>query len=94
MPPRKFTAARLAEEVSKVKGWKAGEDSITKTFKFKDHVTAMGFVTKVGIAAEVMNHHPDLRIVYNTVDIKLNSHDAGGVTGRDIDLATRINELA
>jgi len=94
MPPRKYNAAKVAEAVTTLKGWKAGEDSITKTFKFKDHVAAMGFVTKVGIAAEVMDHHPDMRIVYNTVDIKLNSHDAGGVTDRDVKLAARINEIA
>ena len=46
------------------------------------------------MAAEVQDHHPDLRIVYNTVDIRLNSHDAGGVTARDIKLATTIDSLA
>ena len=53
----------------------------------------MGFVTRVAMVAEVQNHHPDLRIVYNAVDLRLSSHDVGGVTDRDIKLAKRINEL-
>jgi 4a-hydroxytetrahydrobiopterin dehydratase len=54
----------------------------------------MGFVTRVAMAAEVLDHHPDLRIVYNTVDIVLSSHDAGGVTDRDFALAKKIDEYA
>ena len=92
--PAKFDAARIQQELSALPGWAADEDSaLTRTFKFKDHIEAMGFVTRVAMAAEVMDHHPDLRIVYNTVDIRLNSHDAGGVTERDVKLATKINDL-
>jgi 4a-hydroxytetrahydrobiopterin dehydratase len=92
--PSKYTPARVAEAVASLDGWAAADDAITRTFKFADHIAAMGFVTRVAMAAEVMDHHPDLRIVYSTVDIKLNSHDAGGVTDRDVKLARRINELA
>jgi 4a-hydroxytetrahydrobiopterin dehydratase len=92
--PSKYTPAQVAEALASLNGWAAADDAITRTFKFADHITAMGFVTRVAMAAEVMDHHPDLRIVYSTVDIKLNSHDAGGVTDRDVKLARRINELA
>ena len=90
----KFTAAQVTKALTGLDGWSADGDAITRTFKFADHITAFGFVTRVAMAAEVMDHHPDLRIVYNTVDIRLNSHDAGGVTDRDAKLAARINELA
>ena len=92
--PAKFDAARIKKELADLAGWSAdGDAAITRTFKFKDHIEAMGFVTRVAMAAEVMDHHPDLRMVYNTVDIRLNSHDAGGVTDRDVKLAGKVNEL-
>ena len=93
--PQKFDAAKVKEAVGSLPGWAAdGDEALTRSFKFKDHIEAMGFVTRVAMAAEVMDHHPDLRIVYSTVEIRLNSHDAGGVTERDVKLATKINELA
>ena len=92
---QKFDAAKVQDAVRSLPGWTAdGDEALTRSFKFKDHIEAMGFVTRVAMAAEVMDHHPDLRIVYSTVDIRLNSHDAGGVTDRDVKLATKINELA
>ena len=90
----KFTQAETEQALTTLPGWAQEGESIVRTFKFADHITAFGFVTRVAMAAEVMDHHPDLRIVYNTVDIRLNSHDAGGVTDRDAKLAQRINELA
>ena len=92
--PTKHTPEQVAAAIASLDGWTAGDDIISKTFDFADHITAMGFVVRVAMAAEVMDHHPDLRIVYNRVEINLSSHDAGGVTGRDIELAGRINELA
>ncbi len=90
----KYTPEKVQEELQHLPGWSADGDAIARQFKFKNHIEAMGFVTKVAMVAEVLNHHPDLRIVYNTVDIRLSSHDAGGVTERDIQLAQRIDELA
>lgn len=92
--PLKYTPAEVQAALTTLTGWEAGDDVITRTFTFADHIAAMGFVVRVAMAAEVMDHHPDLRIVYNRVEIKLSSHDAGGVTGRDIKLAARCNELA
>jgi 4a-hydroxytetrahydrobiopterin dehydratase len=92
--PTKFTPDQVQQALAGLQGWSADDDAITRTFQFPDHITAMGFVTKVAMAAEVMDHHPDLRIVYNRVDLRLNSHDAGGVTDRDVKLAERINQLA
>ncbi len=91
----KMTAQQVAEGVRQLQGWTADADAaITRTFKFADHITAIGFVTRVAMAAEVLDHHPDLHIVYNTVDITLNTHSAGGVTEKDFELAKKIDHYA
>ncbi len=74
--------------------WTLADAAIRRSFTFTDHNEAMGFVVRVALAAEAMDHHPDLRIVYNRVEIELSSHDAGGVTERDFRLAERIDSFA
>lgn len=75
-------------------GWEADRDvSISRSFTFTDHITAVGFVVRVAMVAEVMDHHPEMTIVYNRVGIKLSTHDAGGVTEKDLALAERIGRL-
>lgn len=69
-------------------------DAIKRSFKFRDFNEAFGFMTRVALVAESANHHPDWSNVWNRVDILLTTHDAGGLTGRDIDLATEIDALA
>ncbi len=74
--------------------WIEKDNKLTKTFKFKDFTEAFGFMTRVAFIAEKMNHHPDWRNVYNTVEISLNTHDAGGViTDRDKNLAEKIDQI-
>lgn len=91
--PEPMTAESVSEAIAGLSGWEAdGNSAIRKTFKRADHIDAMGFVTRIAMAAEVMDHHPELTIVYNTVSISLSSHDAGGVTQRDLDLAAKIEE--
>ncbi|HMO54199.1 MAG TPA: 4a-hydroxytetrahydrobiopterin dehydratase [Tepidiformaceae bacterium] len=90
----KLSAAKVAEGLAGLKGWKAsGEDAITRQFTFKDHVAALGFVVKVATTAEVLNHHPEVNWVYNRVTLTLSTHDAGGVTKRDFDLAAKIDAV-
>ena len=75
--------------------WKEEDNQLTKTFVFKDFVEAFGFMTKVAIVAEKMNHHPTWTNTWNTVSFKLNTHDAGNtVTDRDHKLAKAIDTLA
>lgn len=76
-------------------GWSAvdGRDAIQKTFKFKDFNEAFGFMARVALVAEKMDHHPEWRNVWNTVEVVLSTHDAGGLTQRDIDLAGAMNAL-
>ena len=69
-------------------------DAITRTIRFKDFSAAWGFMNRVALAAESMNHHPEWFNVWNRVDIVLSTHDAGGLTALDIDLARRIDALA
>ncbi|WP_375198123.1 4a-hydroxytetrahydrobiopterin dehydratase [Sphingobium sp.] len=68
-------------------------DGIRRLFTFADFVGAFGFMAKVALLAEKADHHPEWSNVYNRVDIILTTHDAGGLSRRDIDLATRIDAL-
>lgn len=75
--------------------WKEENNTLVKSFKFKDFVTAFGFMSSVAIVAEKMNHHPNWSNVYNNVNFQLNTHDAGDiVTEKDHKLATAIDEIA
>jgi len=75
--------------------WKEENNCLKKTFKFKDFTEAFGFMTKVAIVAEKMNHHPTWTNTYNTVSFELSTHDAGNiVTALDKKLASLIDELA
>lgn len=71
-----------------------GRDAIGKTFVFKDFNEAFGFMTRAALVAEKMDHHPEWRNVYRTVEVVLSTHDAGGVTALDIELAKAMNAIA
>lgn len=85
-----------ALEPLKAAGWSEvdGRDAIAKSFKFDDFVAAFGWMTKVAIRAEKMNHHPEWSNTYNGVSVTLTSHDAGGLTERDTRLAGIMEDLA
>jgi 4a-hydroxytetrahydrobiopterin dehydratase len=94
-------AERLSAEARKqalggLSGWNdvQGRDAIGKTFIFKDFNEAFGFMTRAALAAEKMDHHPEWRNVYKTVEVVLSTHDAGGVTALDIALAKTMNAIA
>lgn len=96
--PEKLTDAERAEQVEMLRetGWRLAEDrdAVLKTFKFQNFVEAFGFMTRVAIWAEKWNHHPEWSNVYKTVDVTLTTHDAGGLTGLDLKLARKMDELA
>lgn len=77
-------------------GWSEveGRDAIARSFQFKTFNQAFGFMTRIALMAEKLDHHPEWFNVYNRVDITLATHDAGGVTARDIKLATFIDKAA
>jgi 4a-hydroxytetrahydrobiopterin dehydratase len=76
-----------------VPGWTADGNALVRTWRFQDFKAAMIFVNGVAALAEKAGHHPDIAIHYNEVTLRLWSHDAGGVTGRDLDLARRIDAV-
>lgn len=82
--------------LARLKGWSevAGRDAISKTFTFRDFNEAFGFMTRVALIAEKMDHHPEWSNVYKTVMVTLSTHDAGGLTERDIELAEAMDRLA
>ena len=80
-------------ELKKVKDWKFIENGIEKKYVFKDFVEALGFIVKVGITSEKENHHPEIFNVYNKVNLRLSTHDAGGLTDKDFKLAKKIDDL-
>ena len=93
--PKRMAKETVDAALTELPGWSSTDGTdISRTFSFADHIAAVGFVVRVAMAAEVMDHHPDLRIVYNRVEIHLSSHDAGGVTDRDIRLASKIDAYA
>ena len=71
-----------------------GRDAITRTFTFKDFNAAFGFMTRAALAAERMNHHPEWLNVWNRVEVTLSTHDAGGLTERDLKLAEVMDRIA
>ena len=77
-------------------GWSeaAGGKALNRTFTFRDFNEAFGFMARAALAAEKSDHHPDWRNVYKTVEVSLSTHDADGVTERDIALAKTMNEIA
>lgn len=93
MRPTLYSSAEIQENLNHLKDWKLEGNAIQKEFKFKDFISAFGFMTQVAFHAEKLNHHPDWKNVYNTVSIKLNTHDAGGLTELDFKLAKLINKI-
>ena len=75
-------------------GWTRKGDALVRSFKFRDFSEAFAFLTGVALHAEKVDHHPEFTSVWNRVDFRLTSHDAGSVTERDVALAEAINRIA
>jgi len=92
----RLTADARKQALSGIPGWSEtqGRDALGKTFVFKDFNEAFGFMTRAALVAEKMDHHPEWRNVYKTVEVVLSTHDAGGVTALDIELAKAMNAIA
>lgn len=92
----KLTAAERAGLAKALPDWAmvSGRDAISRGFKFADFSAAWGFMARVALLAETQGHHPEWSNVYNRVDITLSTHDAGGLSGKDVTLAKAIDALA
>lgn len=83
----------VEQALSALAKWKRNGNAIERDLEFPDFRQAMAFVNRIADAAETVNHHPDITINYNKVKLALTSHDSGGITNRDLNLAARINDL-
>jgi 4a-hydroxytetrahydrobiopterin dehydratase len=92
----KLSPSDRALALARLPGWAdvAGRDAIARTFTFKDFSAAWAFMSRTALAAEKLDHHPEWFNVYNRVEVTLATHDADGLTQRDIDLATLMNGFA
>ena len=93
---RKLSAADRQAALEALDGWRTvdGRDAITRRFKFKNFNQAFGFMSRVAMQAEKMDNHPEWFNVYGTLDVTLATHDAGGVTALDVEMATFMNKIA
>lgn len=91
---KKLSDNEIAEHLKSLPSWELGEDRIKKTFRFKDFVGAFGWMTSIALVAERMNHHPEWKNVWATVEVELSTHDAGGLTELDMKLAAAMDALA
>ena len=92
----KLSREARVEALAGLAGWREadGRDAITKPFVFADFNEAFGFMTRAALVAEKMDHHPEWFNVYKTVTVTLSTHDAGGLTARDIALAQAMERIA
>ncbi len=93
---QKLSAAERKSALARLKGWNEvkDRDAISKTFVFADFNQAFGFMTRVALVAEKLDHHPEWFNVYKTVEVTLSTHDAGGLTEQDVKLAEAMDKLA
>jgi 4a-hydroxytetrahydrobiopterin dehydratase len=90
----KLNDAELAVALDGLPGWAVADGKLHREYKFPDFVHAFGFMATAAIAIEAMNHHPEWSNVWNRVAVDLTTHDSGGITEKDILLASKLEELA
>ena len=93
MPPPRLDPAVIDAALAGLDGWRRDGDVIRKTFEFPSFQWAMQFVQSVGALAEELGHHPDIDVRYRKVTLAVSTHDAGGLTSLDLDLAGRVEAL-
>ena len=91
---KKLSDEEIRQELSKLKGWILSNGKLTRTLEFKDFNEAFGFMTRVAMEVEKLNHHPEWFNVYNKVKIELVTHDVNGISNYDFKLANIINSIA
>lgn len=90
----KLSPEKLTSLLAELAGWNLNDEGkLQKKLEFKDFKKAFAFMTQVALEAESKNHHPEWSNVYNRVEVQLTTHDAGGITQKDIDLARFINQI-
>ncbi|MCB9915142.1 MAG: 4a-hydroxytetrahydrobiopterin dehydratase [Planctomycetes bacterium] len=92
--PSPLRAEELQAALTALPDWRLANGALARTFRFADFAAAFAFMARVAVAAEALDHHPDWRNVYATVEVRLVTHDAGAVTRLDVELARRMDALA
>ena len=90
---QRLTDAEIASQLATLPQWQLRDGKLDRQFRFSNFVHAFGFMTRVALLAEQRDHHPEWSNVWNTVSIELTTHDSGGVTEKDLDLAREISRL-
>lgn len=90
---KKLTDKEAHDALKSLPGWSIVREKLHKEFTFKDFVQAFGFMARVALVAEKMNHHPDWSNVYNRVVIDLTTHDLGGISSFDVEFASNVDRL-
>ena len=93
-PPARLTPTEIRAALATLPAWSEQAGALRREFRFADFVAAFGFMTRVALVAERMQHHPDWHNVWNRVTVSLSTHDAGGITARDVELARAMEQLA
>ncbi|MCM5664078.1 4a-hydroxytetrahydrobiopterin dehydratase [Galbibacter mesophilus] len=88
-----FNETEIKERIEKLEYWDYEEGFLVTSLDFKDFADAFAMMTRIAFEAEALNHHPEWSNVYNNLTIRLNTHDADGITEKDFNLATRIEEI-
>ena len=89
----RLSETEITEELKKIEGWAIKDNKLHKEFQFNSFNQAFGFMTRAAMEIEKMNHHPEWFNVYNRITVDLTTHDAGGITNNDINLARILNSL-
>jgi len=90
---KKYTLEEITNELKKLEGWDYVDGAIETTFEFKNFKETFCIMTRIAFECELQNHHPDWSNIYNTLTIRLNTHDADGITDKDFQLAKTIEEI-
>jgi 4a-hydroxytetrahydrobiopterin dehydratase len=90
----KLTDAEISAQIDGISGWTVENEKLHKEFQFDSFVEAFGFMVRVALIAESMNHHPEWFNVYNRVTVDLATHDAGGISALDFELAKKVDALS
>ena len=94
MPSTKLTKVEIAAALKKLPGWAVKTKQLQKKYKFADFAHAFGFMCASACVIERMDHHPEWLNVYNRVEVSLSTHDAGGITAKDVELAKKLDGFA
>ncbi len=93
MRPAKLSVSEIEQRLKDLPQWSLKSGKLHRDFQFKDFTSAFGFMTQIALFAEKLNHHPDWANVYNRLSIDLHTHDAGGITELDFQLASQISSI-